>query len=225
MTLRQMMRRVVTDPHGTAHRLHLVGYSLAGKTGTAQIFDAVHHAYTHKYNASFLGFAPMNNPSILIVSTVSGTSGEAGMGAGASGPAVQSVAEVALRIREVPRDIPEEVEALEEKELAAKNKLKKSEPAVETDTVAALSTPLTDEEAREAVGGVPDSEDQPIAVSAVSGPRIPDFTGKSVKDVAQEATAAGLDVEMRGDGVARAQYPLPGSPLEPGAHVRVRFAR
>ncbi len=118
MTMRQMMQRVITDRHGTAHRLHLVGYTLAGKTGTAQIFDFAHHIYTHKYNASFVGFAPMNNPSILVIATVSGTTGEAGFGASASGPAVQNVIETALRLREVPRDVPEEVDEIEQKAAA-----------------------------------------------------------------------------------------------------------
>ena len=55
---------------GTAHTLHLVGYTLAGKTGTAQIYDFARRAYSHKYNASFMGFAPVNNPSFLMVVTV-----------------------------------------------------------------------------------------------------------------------------------------------------------
>ncbi len=137
----------LTWEHGTAHRLHLVGYTLAGKTGTAQIFDFAHHMYTHKYNASFLGFAPMNNPKILVCVTVSGTTGDAGFGASASGPAFQTVAEAALRIREVPRDVPEEVEEIEAKEVAQKAKLKHAEkPRRRSDAVADLATPLTEEE-------------------------------------------------------------------------------
>ncbi|MBV9268844.1 MAG: penicillin-binding protein 2, partial [Acidobacteriaceae bacterium] len=66
MTMRELMHGVVALPQGTAHRLHVTGYTVAGKTGTAQIFDFAHHVYTHKYNASFMGFAPMNNPNILI---------------------------------------------------------------------------------------------------------------------------------------------------------------
>src|SRR5581483_6759711 len=38
MTMRTMMRRVV-EPGGTASHLRVIGYSLAGKTGTAQIYD------------------------------------------------------------------------------------------------------------------------------------------------------------------------------------------
>lgn len=230
MTMRQMMQRVVTDPHGTAHRLHLVGYTLAGKTGTAQIFDFAHHVYTHKYNASFVGFAPMNNPSILVIATVSGTTGEAGFGASASGPAVQNVIETALRLREVPRDVPEEVDEIEQKQLLAKAKLEAKQKhgnSIETDPVAQLSTPPSEEEMRAAVGFDPAAADAGDAnlTAIVVGPKVPDFAGKTVRDVMQEASAEGLDVEMTGDGLARVQYPMAGSPLQPGVHIRVKFAR
>ena len=156
----------------------------------------------------------MNNPNILIIATVSGTTGEAGFGSHAAGPAFQTVAEAALRLRGVPRDVPEEVEALEEKELAAKEKLKGKQKIAEpqeTDPVADLSTPLTDEEVAESVDP--------------NAPKTPDFTGKTVRTVMEEAAADGVDVDMLGNGLAKAQYPVPGSPLPPGEHVRVRFAR
>jgi cell division protein FtsI (penicillin-binding protein 3) len=212
ITMRQMMERVITSPHGTAHHLHLLGYSLAGKTGTAQIFDYAHHVYTHKYNASFLGFAPAINPSILIVATVSGTTGQAGFGSWAAGPAVQTVAEAALRLKAVPRDVPEEIEALVQKEALQKAKKHADKPTPEEDSVADLSTPLSDQEMAEAAG-------------AVDAPKTPDFTGKTVQGVMEEAAAQGLDVQMLGSGLARAQYPAPGAPLLPGMQIRVRFTR
>lgn len=231
MTMRQMMQRVITSPHGTAHTLHLVGYTLAGKTGTAQIFDFDHKVYTHKYNASFMGFSPINNPSFLVVVTISGTTGTAGFGAYAAGPPFQSIANTALRIREVPRDVPEEVEQIVQKELAAKEKLKESQkPAAEVDPLAALSTPPSDEEIREAIGAdtgddtnLGDAQSQMVA--AITGPKAPDFIGKTVKESLQEALAAGIELEIRGDGLARAQYPAAGAQLAPGKHIRVRFTR
>jgi membrane peptidoglycan carboxypeptidase len=230
-TMRNMMVRVITTPHGTAHTLHLVGYSLAGKTGTAQIFDFAHHVYTHKYNASFMGFAPIGNPSALIVVTISGTTGIAGFGARAAGPAFQSMAETALRLRAVPRDVPEEVEAIEQKELEAKTKLlakQKVKPVDDGDPVADLATPPSTEELREATGGetsIQESPSEAVVATDVNGPKVPDFVGKTVKDVMQEAAAEGLDVEMRGDGLARAQLPTAGAPLMPGEHIRVKFTR
>ena len=41
----------------------------------------------------------------------------------------------------------------------------------------------------------------------------------------QEATATGIEVDMLGDGLARAQYPAAGTLLNPGEHIRVRFKR
>ena len=63
--MRQMMQGVVL--HGTGKRALLIGYSSAGKTGTAQKVDPATHAYSHtKYVGSFAGFAPVNNPAITV---------------------------------------------------------------------------------------------------------------------------------------------------------------
>ena len=74
--MRQMMEGVVL--HGTGRGYaNLRGYTSGGKTGTAQIYDLKAHVYTHTYNASFLGFAPVANPQIVIAVTLNGTSGGA----------------------------------------------------------------------------------------------------------------------------------------------------
>src|SRR6266567_4228986 len=63
--MRQMMQGVVL--HGTGKKALLIGYSSAGKTGTAQKVDPATHAYSHtKYVGSFAGFAPVNNPAITV---------------------------------------------------------------------------------------------------------------------------------------------------------------
>ena len=220
MTMRQLMRRVVL-PGGTAQHLHLVGYSLAGKTGTAQIFDFAHHVYTHRYNASFMGFAPMNNPSVLVVVTVSGTTGQAGFGASASGPAFEAVATAALRLREVPHDIPQEVQDQEDKLLADRAKRKKEHEPVDADTLASADvvTPPTEEEMRDAAGTEADAD------TILEGPKTPDFVGKTVKEAIELAAAEGIDIDVSGDGVARAQSISPGRVIASGSHVSVRFAR
>src|SRR5208283_2810087 len=115
VTMRQMMERVVIYPGGTGRRAKVIGYTTAGKTGTAQIFDFEHRVYTHKYNASFMGFVPVVNPRIVIAVTVTGTTGEVGYGGVASAPAFQRVAEAAMRIIGVPRDLPDEVKQPEPK--------------------------------------------------------------------------------------------------------------
>ncbi len=63
--MRKMMEGVVLEGSGRPAALN--GYSAAGKTGTAQKIDPISHTYSHtKHVASFVGFAPVNNPAISV---------------------------------------------------------------------------------------------------------------------------------------------------------------
>lgn len=73
------MQGVVTDPRGTAHKLSVnTPYSIAGKTGTAQVFrpkeygDKDRESLPKKYrsNAWFISFAPVENPQIAVAALV-----------------------------------------------------------------------------------------------------------------------------------------------------------
>ena len=215
-TMRTLMHRVVM-PGGTASRLHVVGYTLGGKTGTAQIFDYAHHIYTHRYNASFLGFAPLENPAVVVVVTISGTTGTAGFGGAAAGPVFERVMATALRREGIVRDVPEEIEELIAKQDKANRAAAARERIADADTVAEISDPLTPEEMAQATGAT-DNLDP-------NAPKAPDFVGKTVQDVMEEAAAQGIEVDMRGNGLARAQMPAAGAALRPGEHIQVRFAR
>jgi cell division protein FtsI (penicillin-binding protein 3) len=220
ITMRTMMHRVVM-PGGTAHQLHVPGYTLAGKTGTAQIYDFAHHVYTHRYNASFLGFAPTVNPRVVIVVTVSGTTGQAGFGGAAAGPVFQTVTEIALRRLSIPRDVPEEIEARAEKQ-----KKSSKDKVVETDDVSlAALNPPTEEERKEGLGEEDADARTATVVADANAPKVPNFVGKTVKDVMQQAALEGIEIDLYGDGLARTQNPAPGGLLLPGQHIEVRFTR
>ena len=214
--MRDMMHRVTTV--GTAHRLHVPGYSFAGKTGTAQIYDYAHHMYTHKYNASFLGFAPLNNPRLVVIVTVSGTNGIAGFGGAAAGPVFEAEMATALRKIGVPPDMPDDIETL----LAKQKKRPDDKPIKETD-VADLTTPFSEEEIREANGDALLEGAVVLAEADPNAPKVPNFVGKTVRDVVQEAASNGLDVNLSGEGLARTQTPPAGALLLPDAHIYVRF--
>ncbi len=105
--MRQMMEGVVLHGTGKGYA-NLKGYTSGGKTGSAQIYDFKVHAYTHNYNASFLGFAPVANPQIVVAVTLVGTSGGgAGYGGPTAGPVFREVATSALRMLDVPKDLPD----------------------------------------------------------------------------------------------------------------------
>ena len=64
--LRSMFEGVTL--HGTAKKAQLDGYTAAGKTGTAQKVDPRTHAYSAtKFIGSFVGFAPVKNPAVVII--------------------------------------------------------------------------------------------------------------------------------------------------------------
>src|SRR5215471_9453652 len=103
---RQVMEGVVLVGSGIHARL--AGYSSGGKTGSAQIYDYAAKRYTHNYNGSFMGFAPLTNPAVVVVVTLNGThGGEAGFGGRVAAPTFKAVTEEALRIFDVPKDLPE----------------------------------------------------------------------------------------------------------------------
>ncbi len=59
--LKTILQSVVTN--GTGHNAYLLGYKVAGKTGTSQKYDKT----SKKYIASFGGFAPADNPEVSVL--------------------------------------------------------------------------------------------------------------------------------------------------------------
>ncbi len=69
-TVARMMHTVTTEG-GTGTRAALDGFSAAGKTGTAQKIDRETGRYSNrKYVSSFVGFAPMEKPAVVILVVV-----------------------------------------------------------------------------------------------------------------------------------------------------------
>ena len=64
------MMELVTQPGGTGTGAAVEGYSVAGKTGTAQKVDPVTKRYSSKRTGSFVGFVPASNPRLTILVVV-----------------------------------------------------------------------------------------------------------------------------------------------------------
>ena len=62
--VRRIMRTVITDG-GTGVEADLEGYSVCGKTGTAQKIESNGQYARSKYVASFIGFAPTERPALV----------------------------------------------------------------------------------------------------------------------------------------------------------------
>lgn len=108
--VRELLRAVVVDPHGTGKRADVPGYDVGGKTGTAEIptrggyqGDAV--------VSSFLAITPASAPRYLVLVSlfepkgVSETQGKITAGLNAAPTAGRIVARVAPLLGLLPRDV------------------------------------------------------------------------------------------------------------------------
>ncbi|MBI5062799.1 MAG: penicillin-binding protein 2 [Desulfatitalea sp.] len=68
-TLRTIMRAVVTEG-GTGVKADVNGYSVCGKTGTAQKLEPGGEYSEDRYVASFVGFAPAERPAVAVLVVV-----------------------------------------------------------------------------------------------------------------------------------------------------------
>jgi cell division protein FtsI/penicillin-binding protein 2 len=100
--LRQMLEGVLA-PGGTASEVSVPGYTLAGKTGTAQI--AVNGTYSDsQFVASFVGFAPAADPKLLVAVVVDQPQQGSYYGGTVAAPAFGEIAKFALPYLRIPPD-------------------------------------------------------------------------------------------------------------------------
>lgn len=109
--LRGMLQDVVEA--GTGHRARIPGYSVAGKTGTAQKVDPELGAYGDEYVSSFVGFAPASDPEYLTLIVVDEPQRSI-WGERVAAPAFQRVMSYTLRyFNVVPDREPEAVQEVD----------------------------------------------------------------------------------------------------------------
>ncbi len=102
--VRTMLETVVST-EGTARLATIVGYRVAGKTGTAK--KAVRGGYSSKrYQSVFAGMAPASRPRFVMVVMVDEPRGKHYYGGRVAAPVFAKVMEGALRLFNVPPDDP-----------------------------------------------------------------------------------------------------------------------
>ncbi|PYS35516.1 MAG: penicillin-binding protein [Acidobacteria bacterium] len=205
--------------HGTAKKAQLDGYSAAGKTGTAQKVDPRTHAYSAtKFIGSFVGFAPVKNPAVVIIVVIDEPLGSY-HGGDVAAPVFREIAEQILPELGVTPDVEF-----------------KPGPTLIAQTSKSSTTQIKDDsiqtEQREA--SLPkiaaqnfngQASEIVLAVASNRAALMPDLHGQSVRDVARTCAQLGLRLEARGEGHAVRQTPEPGAEVDAGQIVRVDFWR
>lgn len=111
------MLELVVKPGGTAPRARVLGYRVAGKTGTAHKLDGRGYA-GDRYVSSFVGMAPASDPRLLVAVMIDEPNAGEYYGGVVAAPVFSQVMSEALRMLSIPRDAPitdlEPLEALPE---------------------------------------------------------------------------------------------------------------
>lgn len=216
--LRGMLEGVTLN--GTAKKAQLDGYTAAGKTGTAQKIDPKTRTYSRtKYVASFVGFAPVTNPAIVIIVVIDEPAG-AYHGGDVAAPVFRQIAEGILPEMGVipdtdftpPKELvarviqtPEQISKLRDEEMRRQQFRESTLPQVAS----------RDDKGGEIV----------YAVARSNAVLMPDLKGRSVRDVARACAQLGMQVEGHGEGRVVRQMPEPGAELRAGQTIYVDFGR
>jgi cell division protein FtsI (penicillin-binding protein 3) len=104
LAVRSMLELVV-KAGGTAPRARIMGYRVAGKTGTAHKLEGRGYA-GDRYVSSFVGMAPASDPRLLVAVMIDEPSAGEYYGGVVAAPVFSQVMSEALRMLAVPHDAP-----------------------------------------------------------------------------------------------------------------------
>ena len=226
--MRAMLEGVVLN--GTGTKAQLEGYTAAGKTGTAQKIDPATGRYSAtQLIASFVGFAPINNPAITILVQLDSPVGMH-EGGSVAAPVFKRIAEQALPYLNVPRDVPvapATLRAARRSQAAESADVSDYDPAQFTPVSLVDSSSAGSSSAAPVVSAV-DAEllpAQTVELAAGEGVSVPDLSGKTVRQVTEICVQLGINPVLVGAGTVQSQSPEPGTMVRAGASVIFQFGR
>jgi cell division protein FtsI (penicillin-binding protein 3) len=222
-TIRNLMEGVIL--HGTGRKARLDGWTAAGKTGTAQKIDPATGRYSaHNVIASFTAFAPINNPVVTILVSIDSPGGYPHGGGDVAAPVFKRIAEQVLPYLDVPRDVPLSPQLVQ----TAYQKKSPADDDVSLDDLSAVDFNAQPEAAEESATPDPATTKLPTAPEVLLSPDgggivVPDFSGKTMRDVTESCMRLGLDPVLIGTNVAIQQTPAAGATVRHGSKVTVEF--
>jgi cell division protein FtsI (penicillin-binding protein 3) len=171
---------------GTAVAAQIEGYSIAGKTGTAE--KLINRRYSKEFNyASFAGFLPSRKPELAIIVVIDSPRTNGTAGGVVAAPIFKNIAEAALRHLGVP-------------------------PSINPEPPLIVSRP----QEVTPVATKPVSVREPPVQLAVATPpgTLPDLRGMSIREASRSLVKLGVQPQFSGSGIVVSQQPEPGTPLD-----------
>lgn len=215
-TLQTLLEGVVQN--GTAKSMSKLGFSVAGKTGTAQISQGSAGYNKKNYTATFVGYFPADDPKYSCIIVVSNPRGKKYYGSSVSGPVFKEIAEKIYATRLGVKDETGEYQA-------------------DCNSFAIPSMVYFDdflnycnEENVSFVDNVEDNEwvsvkqtDDEVFVNAVDfeDKKVPDVKGMNITDAVFLLESMGWKVKFDGYGKVKSQSVKPGTELRKGGVINL----
>ena len=219
-TLRRLMEGVILN--GTGPKARLDGWTAAGKTGSAQKIDPATGRYSPtQLIASFTGFAPINEPAVTILVSLDSPVGQH-EGGQVAAPVFKRIAEQVLPYLDVPRDAP-----LGPKLIQAAYKSGEAANDADLEDFSPVDFTAQPDPAARQNDLKADNPLPSVTVALDEGGDIvvPDFLGKTMRDVTETCLRLGLDPVLVGSGLAVEEAPLSGARVRRSAKITVRFGQ
>lgn len=228
--VRAMLRGVVIQ--GTGVLAQPDGYTAAGKTGTAEKIDETGTYSPTEFIASFVGFAPAVAPAITVLVVLDSPVGLY-HGGEVAAPVFKNIVEQALPYLNVPPDLPVaprpstlRIERAALGDFSPEQRQSSLWTPTAANSKGPFSTPSKWQGELPADDtGLPGGTRARVILESGESVAVPNLLGKSVREVVEECSRAGLDVVLVGSGVAARQFPPAGTRLPRQSKVQVEFGR
>jgi len=200
---------------GTAQNIRNDHYSIAGKTGTAQVLES--GRYTRKYITSFAGYFPADNPKYSAIVVIKNPKGWRQYGSNVAAPVFKEIADN-IYARDIDLHEKEVLAEAETEEFPLIQGGMREELERICDELQIPNTALEDEQwVRTAI-----ANDTIIWKSLeLSENTVPDVTGMTLRDALYLLEKHGLRVDYVGSGRVEKQSLRPGTQFRKGNQIRI----
>jgi len=234
--MRNALRSVVDE--GTGKRARIEGFSIAGKTGTAQKISAEGGYLTDQVVTSFIGFAPANNPRFVCLVMFDNPQ-KYKTGSQTAAPVFKDVMEKTLEYYDiVPEIFPEDVEGKEP--VVKKERIMKKVQKYQTREIEEVEEIKNSPDDFNIKGtgsyilaqypseGEEIAEDQKVIIYLSEKDKneiiVPDLKGMTILESGKLLEQMGLIIKVNGSGYADSQLPAQDNVLKKGSVVQVYFS-
>lgn len=222
----QLLRSVVVN--GNGNRAEVAGYYVAGKTGTAEVPEG--GVYGAERIASFVGFAPVDEPALAMLVVLYNPKVESPYGGVLAAPVFQEIMEESLEYLGVKRRLESQSRSpfvlVPNLSNFTRDEVKAYLEKENIPWTMEGGGPLVTAQTPRPGARVPEQttvhlffygQDQTDMVE------VPDVQGMSMRDASTTLSDRGLRITIVGSGVAVEQSPQPGTEVSQGSAVKVVF--